>query len=116
MTNASKKSVLIIDDEEDFCLLMQNLLRKQSAVVSYALTMQQGLQQMAQHDPDLILLDNNLPDGPGIRYISEIRLRHANTRILMVSAMSHLQQEALAQGADAFLEKPINLPQLLEWI
>lgn len=115
MTDTAKKSVLIIDDEEDFCLLMKNLLRRQASEVAYALTMQQGLLQVAERQPDLILLDNNLPDGPGIQFIAELRGRHADARIVMVSAMGHLQHEAIARGADAFLEKPINLSDLLSW-
>lgn len=115
-TQKHDKSVLIIDDEEDLCLLLKNLLRKQSSAVDYALTLRSGLEKVSDLLPDIILLDNNLPDGSGLDQIETIRRLNAPSRILMISAMGHLREKALATGADAFFEKPISLSAIQEWL
>lgn len=105
--NATKR-VLIIDDEEELCLLLGAFLRKKNTRVDYALTLRDGLAKAAQAHPDLILLDNNLPDGIGLDQIAAIRRQDGNARIVMMSAMNNLKEKALAAGAEAFLEKPVS--------
>ncbi|MCY7352300.1 MAG: response regulator [Cytophagaceae bacterium] len=105
------KRVVIIDDEEDLCLLLGAFLRKQNARVDYALTLKEGLLKIAQEQPDLILLDNNLPDGMGIDKIAINREDGHGDRIVMMSAMSamnNLRERALAAGVEEFLEKPVS--------
>jgi DNA-binding response OmpR family regulator len=105
--NATKR-VLIIDDEEELCLLLGAFLRKRNARVDYALTLREGLAKVAQAHPDLILLDNNLPDGIGLDQIEAIRQQERGVRVVMMSAMNNLKDKALAAGAEAFLEKPVS--------
>lgn len=102
------KRVVIIDDEEDLCLLLGAFLRKQNARVDYALTLKEGLLKIVQEQPDLILLDNNLPDGMGIDKIAIIREVGHGVRIVMMSAMNNLRERALEAGAEEFLEKPVS--------
>jgi len=105
--NAPKR-VLIIDDEEELCLLLGAFLRKRNIRVDYALTLRDGLLKLAQAQPDLILLDNNLPDGTGLEKIAFMRETGHGARIVMMSAMNNLKEKALAAGAEAFLEKPVS--------
>mgnify|MGYP002778626832 CR=1 len=105
--NATKR-VLIIDDEEELCLLLGAFLRKKNARVDYALTLREGLAKLTQAHPDLILLDNNLPDGIGLDQIEAIRQQERGVRVVMMSAMNNLKEKALAAGAEAFLEKPVS--------
>ena len=63
MTN--KKKILIIDDEPDLCLLMKSYFIKKDYEVVTASTLQDGLTQMKAFTPDILFLDNNLPDGIG---------------------------------------------------
>ncbi len=105
--NAPKR-VLIIDDEEELCLLLGAFLRKRNIRVDYALTLKDGLLKVAQAQPDLILLDNNLPDGTGLEKIALMREIGQGVRIAMMSAMNNLREKALAAGAEAFLEKPVS--------
>ena len=63
MTN--KKKILIIDDEPDLCLLMESYFIKKDYDVQSAATLQAGLAQMQLFQPDILFLDNNLPDGIG---------------------------------------------------
>jgi DNA-binding response OmpR family regulator len=107
------KTLLIIDDEKDICLLLSRLLRKDFEKVEYAHTIEEGKAKAATIEPDTILLDNNLPDGYGINFIRHFKNLFRSARIIMTSAMD-IKQDALAAGADWFLEKPIRLHNLVE--
>ncbi len=58
-----KKKVLIIDDEVDFCLLMHFYLSKKNCEVTFSHTLKDGLGYIRNKTPDIVILDNNLPDG-----------------------------------------------------
>ena len=60
-----KRKVLIIDDEVDFCLLLKYYLSKKDCDVSMSHTLREGLGMVENKHPDVIILDNNLPDGLG---------------------------------------------------
>lgn len=60
-----EKTILIIDDEEDLCLLMKNYFIRKDFRVYYAHTLKEGMEMMKQIVPDILFLDNNLPDGTG---------------------------------------------------
>lgn len=100
--------VLIVDDEEDLCMLLGSFLRRKKAEVSYANNLRNGLEQLHHVNPDVVFLDNNLPDGTGLEALPSWRQLYPGSRIVMISAMSNLRERALANGADAFLEKPLS--------
>ena len=62
--------------------------------------------------PDVILLDNNLPDGYGLDYIGLFRAMLPKAQIIMISAMD-IHNEAFAAGADNFFSKPIDTQRLI---
>jgi DNA-binding response OmpR family regulator len=105
---AEGKNILIIDDEEDLCLLLTKYLQRQGATADYALNLQDGILKLIQWQPDLLLLDNNLPDGTGIDRIDDIRERHYHGRLIVMSAIGNLREKALKAGAESFLEKPVS--------
>ena len=68
-----QRSIMIIDDEVDQCLLLANYLRKKGFQVDFAHTLTEGINILRQGIPDHLLLDNHLPDGPGWKYARLIR-------------------------------------------
>jgi DNA-binding NarL/FixJ family response regulator len=60
--------------------------------------------------PDIIFLDNHLPDGMGINYISKIKKRFPATKVVMITAHDTLsdRQRALYEGVDFFIGKPFS--------
>jgi len=107
------QSALIIDDEMDICILLSGYLKKRNIDAHYTLTLREGLEKLASLKPDVLFLDNNLPDGSGIDNIPEIRNTSDSTKIIVISAMSNLKEKALASSADAFLDKPISFENIL---
>lgn len=106
--NPLQKAV-IIDDEIDTCLLLGLVLKRFGIVSLRAHTLAEGLQKAADEQPSYIFLDNNLPDGVGIEQIENFRQKAPASKLVMITAMSGLREQALLSGANGFVEKPLDL-------
>jgi two-component system, OmpR family, response regulator len=113
-TKATKK-VLIIEDEGDLCLLLNILLDGQGMEVDHVQSLAKAEEYLLQEQPSLVLLDNRLPDGFGIDFISFIKKQNPNTKVIMISGIDAAASDvALENGADTFLKKPFTKDQLHE--
>ena len=113
--------IVIIEDEKDLGILMRNFLMKQfnieepGSTVEVAASLSEGRNYIKQINPDWIFMDNNLPDGKGINEIQRIKEQSTSknhVRIVMMSAMTNLREEAFRNGADFFLDKPISFTEV----
>lgn len=111
----SHKTILIVDDEEDVCLLLKRSLRRDFQTIATAYLIQEGLQTAEGLKPDILFLDNNLPDGLGLEYVARFKAIKPEMYIVLFSALD-LQAEAKAAGADAFLGKPLDLGRIKKLI
>ncbi|GHB77739.1 response regulator [Persicitalea jodogahamensis] len=105
--------VVIIEDEVELGQLIGNFIRRKATTntVKTATTIHDGLLYVEEFHPDLVFLDNNLPDGKGINIIGDIK-RMGDLRIVMMSAMTNLREEALKKGVDFFIDKPISFVEI----
>jgi DNA-binding response OmpR family regulator len=106
------RTILIIDDEKELCVLLENFLAKKTHSIDYSNSLVSGLEKFKKMNPDLLILDHNLPDGNGIDNIALFKNLNSSLRIIIISAMSNLKNEAIEKGADHFIEKPISFSQL----
>lgn len=113
-TSYKKFSALIIDDEEDICMLLRMILKKHNIDVHVALNLEEGIKTTALVKPSVIFLDNNLPDGLGVEHIGKIKTISATSKVMMISAMSNLQDKAIANGAFMFIDKPLTSIKIRE--
>ena len=104
------RTLLIIDDEVDVCNLLRRALLKHFHTVECAHSLTDGYALAATFQPDVVLLDNNLPDGYGLEHIANFKIGKP-TRVVMISAMD-IRQEAMAAGADEFIGKPVDVKML----
>jgi DNA-binding response OmpR family regulator len=112
--------IVIIEDEQELGVLMRNFLVRQlnikspDAAVKLAASITDGVKCIKEIMPDWIFIDNNLPDGKGIDEIQNIKKMYegAHTKIVMMSAMTNLKDEAFRNGADYFLDKPISFVEV----
>jgi two-component system, cell cycle response regulator DivK len=106
------RTVVIIEDNEQNLYLMRFLLEKNGFVVKEARDGHQGLTLAKQVNPDLILLDIQLPDLDGYAVAQRLRQQESlrETPIIVVTsyAMVGDREKALAAGATGYIEKPIN--------
>jgi two-component system response regulator CitB len=112
MEQRADKNILIVDDEMEVCVLLQNFLSRQNKKVGYSTTLKDALDKCDKLRPTFLILDHNMPDGFGIEYIPLFRKLNNSLQIIIISAMSNLREEALKNGADYFLEKPISFNEL----
>jgi DNA-binding NarL/FixJ family response regulator len=101
--------VLVIDDAPSFRTLLRYLLPEEGdmEVVGEAAEVAEGLRLAAELQPDVVLTDVHLGAESGLDAIDELRAAGGGARVVVLSGTSgpEREAEALARGADAFLEK-----------
>lgn len=107
-----KVKILIVDDEIDNCLLMQSYFEQKNYNVFIAFTLKEGLNLMHAIKPDIIFLDNNLPDGEGWKYTDEIRAALPDVKINLVSGYKQPSDFIKNKDGIRLLEKPLSLDLL----
>ncbi|TDW99494.1 response regulator [Dinghuibacter silviterrae] len=105
------KKVLVIDDEVDFCLLMKQFLQRKGYAVEIAHTLAEGLDKLQEYHPDLVFLDNNLPDGTGWEMAFSLMRLHPKLKINLISAFKNLMTPVDSQQVRV-LEKPVSFSAL----
>jgi len=107
------KKVLIVEDEGDMCLLLNILLNSDEMELDHVQNLVAADEYLQKEVPSVIILDNKLPDGYGVDFISYIKKKFPTVRIIMISGFDASARDvALENGADIFLEKPFTRDQL----
>lgn len=101
---------LIIDDEADICYLLGNVLKKRDIESKFVNSLREAANILELNDPEIIFLDNHLPDGLGLNFIAYIKRFHPKTKIVMITAHDTIvdKQKALNEGVDFFIGKPFT--------
>ncbi|MDZ4713936.1 MAG: response regulator [Cytophagales bacterium] len=107
------KKILIIDDEKDFGFLMKSFFSPKNFDVSIAYTLAEGMRMLATEEPDIIFLDNNLPDGLGWEKTEYILIQHPSAQLNLISALKVPQ---ISPARFTILEKPLHFEDLLKAI
>ena len=103
------KKLLVIEDEGEIGLIFDMILNEKDFELDYVNNLLSADEYLQQQKPDLIILDNQLPDGFGVDFISYIRKKYPDMKIIMVSGFGSARDVALANGANMFFEKPFSL-------
>src|SRR4051794_9902542 len=108
--------ILIVEDNEKNMKLARDVLRFNGFRTLEAVTAGQGLTLAAEHQPDLILMDIQLPDMDGTTALRRLRGDTATARIKVVAltafAMKHDRERFVSAGFDGYLSKPISVREL----
>lgn len=108
---AAADKVLIIDDEPDSCILWKSFLSQLQYTVFTALTLRKGMELVESVRPDIIFLDNNLPDGLGWDQLDAIQAKIPNCRINLVSAYDFDPEKYKRPNVNV-LRKPVTLSRI----
>ncbi len=108
------ETILIVDDEKLIRWSLKQELAKEGFGILEAETIQQGIDLLKEHDPDLIILDQKLPDGTGLDMLHQIRTEEGILPVIMVTAYdkSDIAVQAMKLGALDYVTKPVNMEEL----
>lgn len=115
--NKKAQKVLIIEDERDMCLLLNVLLNGDELELDHVNSLLAADEYLVKEQPSVVILDNKLPDGYGVDFISYIKQKYPSIKIIMISGFdSSVKDVALENGAEVYLEKPFTRDQIYESI
>lgn len=114
MSPDSPNRILVVDDEERIRTAVRRVLESMGMEVFDAANGREGLEAIAAHRPDLVLVDLMMPVMDGMEMIGQARRQHATLAFVVITGYATLEKavEAMKQGADDFLAKPFKPQEL----
>ncbi|MCK5878117.1 MAG: response regulator, partial [Candidatus Marithrix sp.] len=116
--NSYQFKILVIDDKAENCSLVADLLNPLGFIVLEAADGQQGLEKVHEYHPDIIILDLMMPIMDGFKFVQELRQDFKEMIVIAASAsvFEHHRDSSIKAGCNAFLPKPINADDLLNYL
>jgi two-component system, OmpR family, response regulator MprA len=110
-----REKILVIDDDEKIISMLRRSLAFEGYSVDTASNGQEGLKQLLQEEPDLIILDVMMPKLDGWEVVRRMREGGIQIPVLMLTAKDEVgdRVRGLDLGADDYLVKPFALEELL---
>jgi two-component system response regulator AtoC len=113
--NTDKMNILIVDDDAMQREMLQGFLEKQGFGTFMAADGDEALEIFSNTPIQLILLDHRMPDMNGDEVLRHIKKINPLAAVMMITAYGSVDTavDVMKQGADDFLEKPVDLKRLL---
>ena len=108
--------MVIVDDEQDICILLSRKLQKKGYDASYAVTLSEGIELFRTQSPHYLILDHNLPDGYGLDNMDKFKNINPKVKIIVISALGQLEERAYQAGADLFMHKPLSFKNIEDFL
>lgn len=107
-------SVLIIEDDVTFALMLSTWLSKKNLEVKTATSVKEGKQQLLSGTFDLILSDLRLPDGDGLEILHWIKAQSLSVPFIMMTVHADVKTavQSIKSGASDYIIKPVNPEEL----
>jgi two-component system nitrogen regulation response regulator GlnG len=106
--------LLVVDDEESVRYSFRRVFQGEDVEVLTAATAAEGLTAIDRDDPDVIVLDLQLPDRSGLDLFREVHARSPKLPVIFITAHGNTETaiEAMKGGAFDYLVKPVDLDRL----
>jgi CheY-like chemotaxis protein len=107
--------VLVVDDDQDFASTMAHLLQMLGHDARTAYGFHQGMEVAEAFEPEVVLVDPDMPDGDGFELAKRLRERLADRLFIAAMTGYDLEERPLntrQAGFDAHLTKPVALEDL----
>src|SRR5215211_4713098 len=100
--------VLVVDDDTETLTLLREILSKEGYDVGTAMNGKTALDQIGTRPPDLVMSDIHMPDLDGMGLLAELRNRHHDIPVILMTAYGSLKTavDGLRSGAFDYLSKP----------
>jgi DNA-binding response OmpR family regulator len=106
--------ILVIEDDEEMRSLLEDFIEGEGYGVESVEDGSEGFRKLARENFDLIITDNRMPGLNGLDILPGLKQIQPGIPIIAITAFGseELHRRALERGADAYLEKPLQLDQL----
>ncbi len=105
--NEVAKKILVVEDDGEMSLVLDMIL-SEKLHLDYVYNLMSAEDYLQKEEPSLIILDNKLPDGFGVDFISYVKKKYPFIKIMMISGFASARDVALENGADMFFDKPFS--------
>jgi DNA-binding response OmpR family regulator len=108
-------SILLVEDDHELATGLTEALRKEGLVVNHVGSGADALHVISTEPPDIVILDLGLPDMDGLDVLTKLRRQQRELPVLLLTARDSLGDKVvgLDYGADDYLAKPFEMPELL---
>lgn len=109
------RSVLIVDDEADMRQVLQTVLKIEGYEVRSAENAGGALKLIRENEPDIILLDQMLPDMNGLDFLLKLRNMELESMVIMMSGFGDIKDavQGMKMGAFEYLKKPFSKDEII---
>jgi two-component system, NtrC family, nitrogen regulation response regulator NtrX len=116
MDNSTKRTILIVDDEEIIRDFLSEVLEDYS--VTLACDGDEAIERLKQTRFDLVITDLRMPRIPGEEVVRFARQTYPDAKVVVISGYSSLStvSQSVHNGACAFLSKPFSIKELLQTV
>jgi len=109
--------VLVVDDEEDLCWMIEKALRPAGFAVKSANSGEQALKYLVEKTYQVAFVDAKIPDMDGLSLAALIRQRSPRTSIILISGFYYSEDETIVEGLKnnlfiGFIAKPFDLNEV----
>lgn len=112
MSDNGKKTVLLVEDNEDNLVVYRTILEHVGYIVIEARDGEEGVSRAREHLPDLILMDISIPKLDGWEATQRLKAAEETKRIPIIALTAHAleedRQKAVQVGCDGYLAKPVE--------
>jgi len=106
--------ILVVDDDRFFCRLLHDELSRSGLNVVAEHTLAGAREAARRLLPEVVLLDNQLPDGDGLALVPELLRANEETKVILITGFPSFDNavDALRDGVHDYLTKPVDLEML----
>ena len=118
MDQEMEAKVLLVDDEQDFLETLSSRLEMRGLKVSAVTSGEQAIAEAREQEFDAIVVDLSMPGIDGLETLKRIKANNPNAEIIMLTGHGSVASgvEAMKLGAGDFLQKPVELTELMSKI
>jgi len=107
-----KKTILVVDDEENIRFLYKEELTDEGYEVILAGNAEEALEKIGQQRPDLITVDIKMPGMDGLEFLQKLKEEEKEIPVILCSAYGSYKQDFRVWASDAYVVKSADLSEL----
>jgi len=113
-----QKDILIVDDDENMNFALSETLKRKNFTVDSAFSYLEAKEKINFFNYPMIITDVRMPDGNGIKLVSEIKKKNMNTKVIVITAYGKVEDAVIAMkaGAEDYILKPFASEKIIKLV